>query len=89
MQNYEIRVLRRDNRPLVVASRFLGDFHAIQRAQAMAEEDEGIEVWRGMTCLYRREVMPKIRRLYEPSPAPRRRKHGFKGGGVMTVSPKP
>lgn len=73
MQNYEIRILRHDSRPLVVSSRFLGDFHAIRRAHAMAGEDEGIEVWRGMNCLYRREVMPKVHRLYEPSPEPRRK----------------
>ena len=44
--------------PLVVSSRFLGDFHAIRRAQAMAEEDEGLEVWRGMKCIYRRDALP-------------------------------
>ncbi len=59
MQQYEIRILRDDNHPLVIASKFLSDFHAIRRGQAMAEEDEGLEVWRGMTCLYRRETMPR------------------------------
>lgn len=58
MQQYEIRVLRNNNKPLVISSRFLGDFHAIRRGQAMAEEDEGVEIWRGMTCLYRREPFP-------------------------------
>lgn len=58
MNQYEIRILRHDNQPLIVTSRFLGDFHAIRRGQAMAEEDEGVEVWRGMKCLYRREPLP-------------------------------
>ena len=71
MQQYEIRVLRHDTRPLVISSRFLGDFHAIRRAQAMAEPDEGVEVWRGMKCLYRREVLPKM--FYAAPPLPARR----------------
>jgi hypothetical protein len=57
MNQYEIRVLRHDNQPLVISSRFLGDFHAIRRGQAMAQEDEGVEIWRGMNCLYRREPL--------------------------------
>lgn len=71
MQQYEIRVLRHDNKPLVISSRFLGDFHAIRRAQAMAEADEGVEVWRGMKCLYRREVLPKIFHTGPQPPPPR------------------
>jgi hypothetical protein len=59
MNQYEIRILRRNNKPMVVSSRFLGDFHAIRRGQAMAQEDEGVEIWRGMTCLYRREAVPR------------------------------
>jgi hypothetical protein len=59
MHQYEIRVLRDNNRPLIVSSRFLGDFHAIRRAHAMAEEEEGLEVWRGMKCLYRRNPLAK------------------------------
>ena len=59
MHQYEIRVLRDNNRPLIVSSRFLGDFHAIRRALAMAEEDEGLEGWRGMKCIYRRDPLPK------------------------------
>ena len=58
MHQYEIRILRDNNRPFVVSSRFIGDFHAIRRAQAMAEEDEGMEVWRGMQCIYRRDPLP-------------------------------
>lgn len=70
MQEYEIRVLRHDNNPLVISSRFLGDFHAIRRAQAMAEEDEGVEVWRGMKCLYRRDVLPDFSPARFPNTAP-------------------
>lgn len=68
MHQYEIRILRDNNRPLVVSSRFLGDFHAIRRAQAMAEEDEGLEVWRGMTCVYRRDPLPQDLMLAEDTP---------------------
>lgn len=59
MHQYEIRILRDNNRPLIVSSRFLGDFHAIRRGQAMAEEDEGLEIWRGMKCVYRRGPLPR------------------------------
>ncbi|MBV9550307.1 MAG: hypothetical protein JO256_11620 [Alphaproteobacteria bacterium] len=59
MNQYEIRILRHNNQPLVISSRFLGDFHAIRRGQAMAEEDEGVEIWRGMKCLYRRDPLPR------------------------------
>lgn len=70
MNQYEIRILRQNNQPLVISSRFLGDFHAIRRAQAMAQEDEGVEVWRGMKCLYRREALPQD--FGRPPTAPRR-----------------
>ena len=59
MHQYEIRFLRENNRPLIISGRFLGDFHAIRRSQEMAEEDEGLEVWRGMKCIFRREILPK------------------------------
>ena len=85
MNQYEIRILRRTDNPLIVSSRFLGDFHAIRRAQAMAEENEGVEVWRGMTCLYRREVLPEdfghapnVRR--RAPRAPRQQSGGVVGG---------
>lgn len=69
MHQYEIRVLRENNRPLIVSSRFLGDFHAIRRGQAMAEEDEGLEVWRGMKCIYRRDPLPKELRPVDGVPS--------------------
>jgi hypothetical protein len=72
MNQYEIRVLRHDNRPLVISSRFLGDFHAIRRGQAMAEEDEGVEIWRGMKCLYRRDPLQKGLSFKKPAPHPER-----------------
>jgi len=53
MQSYEIRRLRPDGRPVVHASRYLGDFHAIRRALALKEEGEGVEVWRERQCIYR------------------------------------
>ena len=68
MHQYEIRILGDNNRPLVVSSSFLGDFHAIRRGQAIAEDDEGLEVWRGMKCVYRRDPLPqKLREPAEPT----------------------
>jgi hypothetical protein len=54
MIRYEIRILRGDNKPHVVSATMAGDFYALKRAQALAGEADGYEVWRGMRCIYRR-----------------------------------
>jgi hypothetical protein len=58
MQTYEIRLLQPDGPPVIHAQRYLGDFHAIRRAQALAQDSADVEVWRGMDCIYRRETLP-------------------------------
>jgi hypothetical protein len=52
MIRYEIRILRGD-KPFVVSATMAGDFYALKRAQALAGERDGYEVWRGMKCIYR------------------------------------
>jgi hypothetical protein len=61
MQNYQIRLLKPGAAPQVYDGRYLGDFHAIRRAQMLAGEDDGVEVWRGMDCIYRSETLPHRR----------------------------
>lgn len=53
MIRYEIRILRGDNKPYVVSTTMAGDFYALKRAQALAGDSDGYEVWRGMRCIYR------------------------------------
>ena len=53
MQRYEIRLLKPEGRPVIHAGRYLGDFHAIRRAHALAREGDDVEVWRGAACIYR------------------------------------
>ncbi len=53
MDTYEIRVLTRDyetSRICVTVQASV--FAAIRRAQATAQGGEGVEVWRGLDCIY-------------------------------------
>ena len=55
MQRYEIRILGADNRAESVVSAIqINDFAAIRRAQSLLEPGQGVEVWRGMTCIFAR-----------------------------------
>lgn len=53
MHTYEIRLMRPEGPPVIHAERYLGDFHAIRRARTLAQDGEGVEVWRGPNCIYR------------------------------------
>jgi hypothetical protein len=64
MNRYEIRILRSNNKPLVVSATMAGDFYALKRAQALAGDREGYEVWRGMKCIYR---SPADRMVVDPA----------------------
>jgi hypothetical protein len=63
MHNYQIRLHKPQGTAAVYEGRYLGDFHAIRRAQALAGEDDGLEVWREMNCIYRRETLPQCRQM--------------------------
>ena len=52
MDDYEIRILKEDGQQLVVEVRLMGDHAAIRRARTLATDSDGVEVWRGMTCVY-------------------------------------
>jgi hypothetical protein len=60
MITYAIRIMRPDGQALVVESRFLGDHAAIRRAQTLAMEGDGLEVWRGMVCVYQTAGAPTL-----------------------------
>lgn len=52
MQHYEIRLVRHSG-PVVYSSRYISDYAALRSARLMATPDDGIEIWRGMECIYR------------------------------------
>jgi hypothetical protein len=41
--------------PTVLSSRYVSDYSALCSARAMASPDDGVEIWRGMECIYRED----------------------------------
>jgi hypothetical protein len=52
MTKYEIRIRKASGEYSVTARRLVSDFVAVRCAQGLAEDDDLIEVWRGMDCIY-------------------------------------
>jgi hypothetical protein len=52
MENYEIRIVRKGHQPVIIAGPHTSDFAAVRRAQSLANEDDEVEVWRDLNCLY-------------------------------------
>lgn len=52
MDNYEIRIVKKGHRPVILAGPHASDFAAIRRARALAQQDDEVEVWRDLDCLY-------------------------------------
>ena len=52
MTRYEIRIIKPSGKSVVLISSLASDFAAIRRAQSAAAEDDQIEIWRSMTCIY-------------------------------------
>jgi hypothetical protein len=52
MENYEIRIVKKGHKPVILAGHHISDFAAVRRAQALAKHDAEVEVWRELTCLY-------------------------------------
>jgi hypothetical protein len=52
MTQYEIRIIKPSGKSLVLAITLASDFAAVRRAQCAAAEDDQIEIWRSMTCIY-------------------------------------
>ncbi len=52
MENYEIRIAKSGHQPVILAGPHTSDFAAVRRAQSLAQQDDEVEVWRELTCLY-------------------------------------
>ncbi len=52
MDNYEIRIVKRDQGLAVHRSEHISDHAAIRRGQALAEAGDQVEIWRGSQCVY-------------------------------------
>jgi len=49
---YQIRILRAAGETILLENSYASDFAAVRRAQRAAEDDDRVEVWRGMDCIY-------------------------------------
>jgi hypothetical protein len=59
MQRYEFRILGADNGAKSILSAIhIDDFAAIRRAQSLLAPGQGVEVWRGVTCIFLRNHRP-------------------------------
>ena len=58
VEKYEIRLVRKDGGPVVYASTYISDYAALRGARHLATPEDGIEIWRGMHCIYRDRVTP-------------------------------
>ena len=52
MMSYQIRILRAAGETVLLENSYASDFAAVRRAQRAADEDDRVEVWRGMDCIY-------------------------------------
>lgn len=52
MMVYQIRILRAAGETVLLENSYASDFAAVRRAQRAADEDDKVEVWRGMDCIY-------------------------------------
>jgi hypothetical protein len=57
MDNYEIRIVKKGRQPMILAGPHASDFAAVRRAQSLANQDDEVEVWRDLTCLYSTNAM--------------------------------
>ena len=59
MDTYEIRILkRRSRKPMIHACIQASDHAAIRRAKSLIEEGDGVEVWRGLDCVFVQDMPP-------------------------------
>ncbi|MEO8302128.1 MAG: hypothetical protein ABI608_10060 [Rhizomicrobium sp.] len=52
MMLYQIRILRAAGETILLENSYASDFAAVRRARRAAEDDDRVEVWRGMDCIY-------------------------------------
>jgi hypothetical protein len=56
--DYEIRILSGGQPTTVLQAYQISDFAAIRRGHAMAKEDDVVEVWRDINCVYAERHRP-------------------------------
>jgi hypothetical protein len=50
---YEIRITKKQSRtPMIYACSQASDHAAIRRAKSLIEQGDGVEVWRGLDCVF-------------------------------------
>ena len=59
MDNYEIRIVKRDQATAVHRSEHISDHAAIRRGHALAEAGDQVEIWRGTHCVYAGPRVPE------------------------------
>lgn len=52
MQDYEIRIVKKNGIPQVYNAALVSAFAAIRRARSLAEVGDIIEVWQGLQCIF-------------------------------------
>ena len=59
MHAYEIRIVKKQSQmPVIYACDQASDHAAIRRAKSLIEDGDGVEVWRGLDCVYALGVPP-------------------------------
>jgi hypothetical protein len=50
---YEIRIIKKQSRfPVIYSCSQTSDHAAVRRAKSLLEEGDGVEVWRGLDCVF-------------------------------------
>ena len=62
MDNYEIRIITRDQAIAVHRSEHISDHAAIRRGHVLAEAGDQVEIWRGTHCVYAGQQIPETAR---------------------------
>ena len=60
MQDYEIRIVKKNHSPIVFMGPQTNDRSAIRQAMALSQDEDGVEVWRDDICLYSHNVRPAL-----------------------------
>ena len=67
MDAYEIRIVKKQSRtPMIYACSQTSDHAAIRRAKSLIEEGDGVEVWRGLDCVFALDMPGDFVAMTEP-----------------------
>jgi len=68
MDNYEIRIITRDQATALHRSEHISDHAAIRRGHMLAEAGDQVEIWRGTHCVYAGQKLPATVRNFLSAP---------------------